>query len=87
MPDGYIHRKISKILLGESCRKTNKAIDYPVKILGKNHRILFHDPLSALAIGFILDGYSGAFSALLHLAADEYFSKNKNVGRLIEYLL
>lgn len=87
MPSGYLHRKISKALLGKSCRKTNRAIDYPSKFLGRGHRVLFHDPLSAMAIGFILEDYSGALSGLLHLATDECFSRYKIAGKVIEYLL
>jgi hypothetical protein len=50
---------------------TNRAIDYPVKFFGKSHRILFHDPLSAATIGYLLDGYDRAVSGVLHLVVDK----------------
>jgi hypothetical protein len=62
-------------------------MDYPARFLGKKHRILFHDPLSALVIGFVSEGYAGALSGLLHLATDKYCSKYKTVEKLTEYLL
>jgi len=79
MPERIVHKKISKLLLGSSCERTHKAIDYPVKYLGKKHRILFHDPISAMVIGFLFDGYEGAASGLLHIVADRY-------GGILNYL-
>jgi len=87
MPSSYIHKKISKILVGKDCKLTHKIIDYPVRFLGKKHRILFHDPVSALMIGLISDGYTGMISGLLHLATDRCCSKYKIVEKLAEYLL
>ncbi|MEM5773296.1 MAG: hypothetical protein QXL86_03715 [Candidatus Aenigmatarchaeota archaeon] len=58
-----------------------------MKILGKNHRILFHDPISALVIGIACDGLEGAASALLHIATDSYCSKYPIVKKILEYLL
>lgn len=87
MPTSYIHKKISKILLDKSCENTNKFIDYPVKIFGKKHRILFHDPISALIIGIACDGLEGAASGLLHIATDSYCSKYPIVRKILEYLL
>jgi hypothetical protein len=87
VPSRYTHRKISKILTGKSCESTHNLIDYPVRFLGKKHRILFHDPISALAIGFLSDGLKGSISALAHLALDEAYSKNKLLRQLIDYLL
>jgi len=87
MPDHRVHKKISKLLLEKDCELTHSVIDYPVRFLGENHRILFHDPLSASVIGFISDGYVGVFAGLLHLATDKYFPKSQIVRRLIDYLL
>jgi hypothetical protein len=87
MPSRYKHKKFSKLLIGYPCDKTHKVIDYPVKFLGKNHRMLFHDPISALAIGFLLDGQKGSLSALTHLFLDEVYSRNKILRKVIDYLL
>ncbi|MEM5869681.1 MAG: hypothetical protein QXR09_00735 [Candidatus Aenigmatarchaeota archaeon] len=72
--------------MGKSCEKTNKVIDYPVKFLGRKHRILFHDPLSALIIGIAYDGVEGAVSGLLHIAVDKICSRY-HVEKILDYLL
>jgi hypothetical protein len=84
MPERYIHEKISKIILGEKYSKVHKAMDYPVKYLGKRHRILFHDILSASLIGFSIYGYNGALAGILHLIADKNFNTKfrKNLLKL-----
>jgi hypothetical protein len=87
MPSRYKHKKISKILTSYSCERTHKLIDYPARFLGKKHRILLHDPISALIVGFLSDGLKGSISALSHIALDETYSKNKLFKQLIDYLL
>ncbi len=72
MPDRYTHMKISELLLGDRCEKTHAAIDYPVKELGRGHRSLNHDPISAGLIGIFEDGYEGLVSSIAHLIADKY---------------
>jgi hypothetical protein len=86
MPSGYMHKKISKFFLGKTCEKTNKIIDYPVRFLGKKHRVLFHDPLSAMAIGYFTNGSDGVYSGLLHLAVDRICSEYKIVKKLLDLL-
>jgi len=83
MPDRDTHRKISKLLLGDDCNATHAAIDYPYRFLGRKHRILLHDPLSAALVGYFMDGYKGVASALLHLAEDKYL-KPRYAKRLME---
>ena len=87
MPSCYKHEKFSKLLVGYSCKRTHKLLDYPVRFLGKKHRKLFHDPISALVIGFLSDGLNGSLSALSHIILDEAYSKNKILKKLIDYLL
>ena len=74
MPSRNFHKKLSRYVTGDDCNLTHAIIDYPVRYLGRNHQILFHDPFSVLVIGTITDGYQGAVSGLLHIAAD-YFNK------------
>lgn len=74
MPERYLHEKISKILLGGKYTEVHKIMDYPVKYLGRKHRILFHDILTASLIGFSIYGYNGVIAGILHLIADKYFT-------------
>jgi len=87
MPSNRTHAKISKILIGKECRKTNKIMDYPVRFLGKGHRILFHDVLSAASIGYISDGYDGVYSGILHLGVDAVCSKYPAIKKMLEYFV
>jgi len=74
MPSRGLHRKLSKFLLGDDCNATHAAIDYPFRFIGRGHRRLFHDPLSAAIIGYVMDSYKGVASAELHLMADKYLN-------------
>ena len=77
MPSREVHKIISKIITGYDCDKTHAAIDWPVKYLGRNHRILFHDPISAFIIGYFCNGPEGAASGIAHIATDYLTSKYK----------
>ncbi len=70
MPSREIHKFISKMIIGYECDKTHATIDWPIKYLKRNHRILFHDPISAFIIGYLCDGPEGAFSGVVHIATD-----------------
>lgn len=87
MPSNYLHKKISKILTGKSHGKTNEFIDYPFRILGRKHRILFHDPFSATLLGFLFEGSDGAVAGLLHVVVDYYSSNYPFLRKILEYLL
>lgn len=64
--------------------RVNFVIDLPWVWLGNKHRILFHDPLSAMAIGQIIDGPQGAIGALSHLALDGI--KDKEAREFLELM-
>ena len=74
MPSREVHRLISRIITGYDCDKTHAAIDWPYKYLGRKHRILFHDPVSAAIIGYLNDGEEGAISGIAHVVADYLIS-------------
>lgn len=84
MPSRYIHKQISKILVKKECDRTHKIIDYPVKFLKAKHRILFHDPLSAMIIGFLADGRKGVYAGLLHMATDYCCSEHRILKYAVE---
>ena len=75
MPGRDVHRLISKMITGYECDKTHAAIDWPAKYLGRGHRILFHDPISAFVIGYFCNGPEGAVSGVTHILADYLISK------------
>jgi hypothetical protein len=77
VPSRKVHERISKILVGSSCEHVHYLLDFPYKFLGKKHRILFHDPISAILIGYLIEGYKGVISALAHIATDYFSSEIK----------
>ena len=87
MPSRYIHNQISKILLGKECNRTHKVIDYPVRFLGRKHRILFHGLISSPTIGLFMDGYKGIYAGLSHVALDYFCSELPALKYLAELFI
>ncbi len=87
MPARKEHNKLSKIFLGKSCNRTHAAIDYPFRFMGRRHRILFHDPISAALIGYLANGDEGALSGWMHLAADKCLKPRyaEPIVKILEY--
>lgn len=82
MPSRKVHTMDSR--LGGYSRKVNNMIDLPYAWLGNKHRVLFHDPVSAMMLGYIIDGQRGAIGALRHLALDSI--KDKNSKEFLELM-
>lgn len=72
MPDRNIHKKISELIIGDACEKTHEVIDSAVKEMGRGHRVLYHDPISASLIGLYENGYKGLVSGIMHIVTDKY---------------
>ncbi len=76
MPRRSSHKKLSKWLLGNAHSEVHKALDWPHKLLGRRHRILFHDPLSAMFFGAAAaarrgkNPLTGAAAGVVHVAQD-----------------
>lgn len=75
MPSREVHRLISRIITGYDCDKTHAVIDLPFRYLGRGHRVLFHDPVSAALIGYLCDREQGAISGIAHIVTDYVVSK------------
>lgn len=70
MPNRSTHDKISRFLVEDPCDQVHYVMDYPSRFLGRGHRILFHDPITAILIGYSLKGERGAVSAISHILTD-----------------
>jgi len=81
MPNRATHELISRILVGNDCTSTHKIIDMPYKIYQSRHRKLFHDPLSAIVLGFLTNGYDGIVASLSHITADYFVTESKRTLR------
>jgi len=79
MPSREVHRLISRVITGYDCDKTHATIDLPYRYFPakykRKHRILFHDPLSAVVIGYLCDGEMGAVSGVAHIMTDYLVSR------------
>ena len=73
--------------LGKPHDKVHKAIDYPYKFLGPKHRILFHDPITAVIVARTASKEKGAgLAAVLHIATDWlfHFTEVQNSSRQLD---
>jgi len=81
LPSRKVHEALDRVFLGRKFSQVHRLIDLPARSVGKKHRALFHDPLSAIAIGYAVGGLDGAMSALLHIAVDSLFTELKKQKR------
>jgi len=84
MPSGKVHRLDAKSS-GYS-NKVNEAIDGPYSWLGSKHRILFHDPISAMMLGQIMDPKNGALGGLRHIMLDRAASADPRLKMILEMM-
>jgi len=80
-----VHKAVDKFVFGRAFPKVHVELDRPAYVLGKKHRMLLHDPISAMLIGRSVAGEKGATVALLHVVVDE-LCKDKRVKRVFEAL-
>jgi len=66
--------KIDKLFLRRSYPQVHKFLDLPHLWMGERHRQLFHEPCTAMMIGYLLGGPEGGISALLHVLLDKALS-------------
>jgi hypothetical protein len=81
LPSKRVHEALDRVFLGRKFTQVHRLIDLPARNMGRKHRALFHDPLSAIAIGYAVGGLDGAMSALLHIAVDNLFTELKKQRR------
>ena len=76
MPEHFLHRFVDKVLFGRAYTRVHKGMDMPWLFLGRNHRVLFHDPLICTVIA--QHEYPGdnqaILSAYVHIALDLFCS-------------
>ncbi len=84
MPNHPAHKYFEKTILGRSYSAVHKAIDAPVKFLGKKHRVFFHSPLEAAIISTIICG--DARPGLLHVVLDKDCTRDKTFKKIIQIL-
>ena len=79
---------MDKLFFGKSYWKTHKGIDSAYPYLRGQHRIYWHDPVSAVAIASdaYLNDSKAQSAAVLHLEIDTQCSANPNYKAQLEFL-
>jgi len=78
LPGWDLHRYADRVNFGRSYPKIHQKMDWPYKILGKDHRKYFHDPLSAAAIAkrYYPEDPNAVRAAYLHILLDQLCTEN-----------
>lgn len=88
MPGWRVYRFIDLLNFGRSYYKIHEEMDWPWKILGKDHRKYFHDPLSAPVIAehCYPDDPNAVEAAYVHILLDQLCSENPEYKKSLEKL-
>jgi len=70
MPSHRVHRAIDRLVLGRELPHVHRFKDKPYKVLGRRHRVVFHDPDTNIILG-LLFGPEAMVSGFLHDLADQ----------------
>jgi hypothetical protein len=86
MPSWRVHVYMDKVFFGRAYPKVHRKMDSAFAILRRNHRVLFHDPLSAYAIARRC--YPGDNNAVLaaenHILIDNLCTADPDYRRFLE---
>jgi hypothetical protein len=74
------------MFFGKSYRKIHENMDSAVPVLGKKHRILFHDPVWACAIAqeCYPNDPNAVSAANMHILADQLCSSDPGLKKMLE---
>jgi hypothetical protein len=83
-----VHRYLDLELFGKSYWRIHREMDKPYIFLGKAHRVLFHDPCSALAIArrWYPHDDNAKLAALFHIQIDNICSENPILKAQLKFL-
>jgi len=87
MPSHKVHRLIDRLVLGKEYDFVHKLMDLPALVLGEKHRVLFHDPATALLIAVATGDAKAGAACLLHQITDKIFTEAKKRGLDLEQLI
>ena len=86
MPGWRVHVFMDKVFFGRSYRKIHEKMDAPTVFLGRGHRVLFHDPITASMIAneCYPNDPEAVASANLHIALDKLCTANPAYKKYLE---
>ena len=86
MPNNLDHCKRTKRNMGKDYQWVHRLIDTPSRVLGKHHRILFHDLNTAVFLGLLTRDVGVSAAIYDHLRADGVIKYPKEVEYLLKIL-
>jgi hypothetical protein len=88
VPSHKVHCFVDRTLFGKSYWRLHRQIDMPYLFLGRRHRVLFHDPVTAVAIARKLypSDPRAEEAALVHIQLDMVCSSDRFFAQWLEIL-
>lgn len=88
MPGWRVHRFLDRMFFGKSYPKIHHNMDAAVVVLGRKHRILFHDRMFACAIAqeCYPNDLNAVRAANLHILVDQLCSSDPGLKKMFETL-
>ena len=88
MPSHRVHCYVDRQLFGKSYWRIHRRIDAPYLVLGRRHRVLFHDFASVVVISSesYPNDLNAFFAGLNHLYVDEACSRDPVFKAQLEFL-
>jgi len=88
LPGHRVHRYVDRKLFGRSYWKIHVKMDAPWLLLGRTHRVLFHDHATAVAIAqeYYPNDPNAALSASHHIFIDQLCSNDPVFKAQLEFL-
>lgn len=83
MPRRELHNLLNLLLLGDTYDWLNKTVDEPWRILGRMHRILFHDEkIDPLITYMVTRDIGAALAHYLHIRLDKDKKLQKTMKKI-----
>lgn len=87
MPGHRLHRLVDRLFLGREYPLVHRLADYPYRLLGPRHRILFHNErIHPLLTAVLLGDIDAGISHYLHIRLDKLWSRDRRLRILLMLL-
>ena len=85
-PNHEVHRYIDKLFTGKEYPDVHKSLDWPVFVLGRGHRVLFHDYPTAIVLARKKHPFdpNAEIIPILHIDFDEICSADPKYRKVLE---
>jgi hypothetical protein len=86
VPGWRVHKFLDRMFFGKSYSKIHQNMDAAVIVLGRRHRILFHNELWAYAFAeeYYPNDFNAVYAGNLHLLVDQLCSNDPGFKKMLE---